>query len=421
METPTERAIAVTWKGESPRIVAALARRLGDIGLAEEVAQDALLAALEQWPRSGIPDNPGAWLMAAAKHRAINHFRRGKLLERKHEELGRELELEERAVPSLEDAIDDDIGDDLTRLIFTACHPMLSTESRVALTLRLLGGLSTVEIARAFLVPEPTMAQRLVRAKRTLADAGVPFEVPRGPDREARLASVLEVIYLIFNEGHTATEGSDLSRPELSEEALRLGRILSELTPDEPEVLGLLALMELNESRASARTDGAGDPVLLLVQDRSLWDRAAIERGLAALARAEARPEAPGPYRLQAAIHACHARAVTADMTDWRRISELYELLLALTRSPVVALNRAVAVGMADGAAAGLALLDALDGEPTLARYHLLPAARADLLAKLDRAEEARSEFERAASLTTNERQRERLLARARALNPRAS
>lgn len=421
METSTERAILLTFKAESPRIIAALARRLGDVGLAEELTQDALLSALEQWPDIGVPENPGAWLMAAAKYRAINHFRRRKLLDRKHDELGRELEVEERKVPKLEDAIDDDIGDDLARLIFTACHPVLPTESRVALTLRLLGGLTTTEIARAFLVPEPTMAQRIVRAKRTLSDAGVPFEVPRGPERAQRLASVLEVIYLIFNEGHTATAGADLSRPDLAADALRLGWVLAELTPDEPEVLALCALMELTASRTAARVDDAGDPVLLLQQDRSLWDRAAIERGLGALARADALPGAPGPYRLQAAILACHARATTAEATDFARIAELYGELLALTRSPVVALNRAVAVGMADGPAAGLALLDALRTEPALERYPFFPAARAELLVKLERSEEASTEFERAASLTTNERQRERLLARARALDPRAS
>jgi RNA polymerase sigma factor (sigma-70 family) len=419
--TPTESAIQATFKLESPRIIAALARRLGDVGIAEELAQDALLSALEQWPRSGVPENPAAWLMAAAKNRAINHFRRKSVLERKHVELANELVAEEQAMPRLEDAIDDDIGDDLTRLIFTACHPVLSTEARVALTLRLLGGLTTSEIARAFLVPEPTMAQRIVRAKRALSDASVPFEVPRAPERAERLASVLEVIYLIFNEGHTATSGGELSRPDLAEEALRLGRVLAELTPEEPEAHALSALMELNASRTAARIDAAGDPVLLLAQDRSLWDQAAIARGLSALARAEASPEPTGPYRLQAAILACHARAQTADATDFRRIASLYGELLALTRSPVVALNHAVAVGMAEGPGAGLLLLDALVGEPALERYHLLPAARADLLVKLERPEEARREFERAASLTSNERQRERLLARARLLNPPAS
>ncbi len=421
VESPTERAIQATFKAESPRIVAFLARRLGDVGMAEELAQDALLSALEQWPRSGVPDNPGAWLMAAAKHRAINHFRRQHMLERKHRELGQELEAEERDVPRLEDELDDDIGDDLTRLIFTACHPVLSTEARVALTLRLLGGLTTGEIARAFLVPEPTMAQRIVRAKRTLSDAGVPFEVPRGPELAARLASVLEVIYLIFNEGHTATAGAELSRPELAEDALRLGHVLAGLMPEEPEAHALCALMELNASRAAARVDAAGDPVLLLAQDRSLWDAQAIARGLAALARAGELPGPPGPYRLQAEILACHARATAAEETDFHRISSLYRELFALTGSPVVALNRAVAVGMADGPGAGLALLDELASEPALERYPFLPAARADLLVKLERPDEARREFERAASLTTNERQRERLLARARALNPRAS
>jgi RNA polymerase sigma factor (sigma-70 family) len=387
-----------------------------DVGLAEELAQDALVAALERWPQSGIPDNPGAWLMAAAKRRAIDLLRRGKMLERKHAELGHALEAEqETAAPDLDAALDDDIGDDLLRLVFTACHPLLATEARVALTLRLLGGLTTEEIARAFLVPEPTIAQRIVRAKRTLAEARVPFEVPRGADRAARLSSVLEVLYLIFNEGYAATAGDDWMRPALCEEALRLGRILAELAPLEPEVHGLVALMEIQASRFAARTGPSGEPVLLLDQNRARWDQLLIGRGLAALERAEALGGAQGPYALQAAIAACHARARMPAETDWPRIAPLYEALARLAPSPVVELNRAVALAMAFGPAAGLDLVDALMSEPSLKTYHLLPSVRGDFLAKLDRFEEARAEFERAASLTRNAREGALLLERARA------
>jgi RNA polymerase sigma factor (sigma-70 family) len=412
----THRAIDAVWRIEQAKLIAGLARMVRDVGLAEELAQDALVAALERWPEQGIPDNPGAWLMATAKHRAIDRLRRNKLAERKHEELGHELAVEqETGGPDLDAALDDDIGDDLLRLMFTACHPLLSTEARTALTLRLIGGLTTDEIARAFLVPEPTVAQRIVRAKRSLAEARVPFEVPRGDDRAARLSSVLEVIYLVFNEGYTATAGDDWVRPALCEEALRLGRILAELVPQEPEVHGLVALMEIQASRLRARIGPSGEPVLLLDQDRARWDQLLIRRGLAALERAEALDSAPGPYALQAAIAACHARARTGAETDWARIAALYEALARLTPSPVVELNRAVAVAMAFGPAAGLELVDALAAEPLLAGYHLLPSVRGDLLAKLGRAEEARVEFERAASLTRNARERELLLARAAA------
>ena len=412
----THRAIDAVWRIEQAKLIAGLARMVRDVGLAEELAQDALIAALERWPEQGIPDNPGAWLMATAKHRAIDRLRRNKLAERKHEELGHELAVEqETGGPDLDAALDDDIGDDLLRLMFTACHPLLSTEARTALTLRLIGGLTTDEIARAFLVPEPTVAQRIVRAKRSLAEARVPFEVPRGDDRAARLSSVLEVIYLVFNEGYTATAGDDWVRPALCEEALRLGRILAELVPQEPEVHGLVALMEIQASRLRARIGPSGEPVLLLDQDRARWDQLLIRRGLAALERAEALDSAPGPYALQAAIAACHARARTGAETDWARIAALYEALARLTPSPVVELNRAVAVAMAFGPAAGLELVDALAAEPLLAGYHLLPSVRGDLLAKLGRAEEARVEFERAASLTRNARERELLLARAAA------
>jgi len=417
----THRAIDAVWRIESPRLIAGLARIVRDVGLAEDLAQDALVAALERWPESGVPDNPGAWLMATAKHRAIDQLRRKSLLERKHAELGHELEArQETATAELDAAIDDDIGDDLLRLVFTACHPVLSTEARVALTLRLLGGLTTEEIARAFLVPTPTVAQRIVRAKRTLAEAQVPFEVPRGAELAARLSSVLEVIYLIFNEGYSATAGDDWMRPALCEDAARLGRILVGLVPNEPEVHGLVALMEIQASRSGARIGPSGEPILLLDQDRGRWDQLLIRRGLAALARAEELGGALGPYALQAAIAACHARAHTPEETDWARIAALYAALAALAPSPVVELNRAVAVAMAFGPAAGLELVDALSSEPLLKGYHLLPSVRGDLLAKLGRHDEARAEFERAASLTRNARERELLMERA-AVSARAS
>ncbi len=388
-----------------------------DVGLAEDLAQDALVAALEQWPESGIPRNAGAWLMAAAKNRAIDHFRRSKLLDRKHEELGQDLERRQASiVEQLESALDDDVGDDLLRLIFTACHPVLSPESRAALTLRLLGGLTTDEIARAFLVPEPTIAQRIVRAKRTLAREGVPFEVPRGRDRDERLSSVLEVIYLIFNEGYSATAGDDLMRPGLCEDALRLGRVLAARAPEEPDVHGLVALMEIQASRAAARVDAQGAPVLLLDQDRSRWDQLLIRRGLAALERAEQLGGAGGPYALQAAIAACHARAKAAYQTDWPRIAALYAALVQRLPSPVVELNRAVAVAMAFGPQDGLAIVDGLMKDPSLQSYHLLPSVRGDLLARLGRREEASVEFERAATLTRNTRERDILVERARTL-----
>ncbi len=413
-ETATQRAIDAVWRMESPRLIAALACMVRDVGRAEDLAQDALVAALEKWPESGVPDNPGAWLMAAAKRRAIDQFRRDAMLERKHAELGRELE-ERLEPPDLDAALDDDVGDDLLRLMFTACHPVLSMEARVALTLRLLGGLTTEEIARAFLVPVKTIAQRIVRAKRTLAEAQIPYEVPRGAELGARLSSVLEVIYLVFNEGYSATAGDDWLRPALCEDALRLGRILAELEPQEPEVHGLVALMEIQASRSHARVGPGGEPVLLLDQDRGRWDRLLIRRGLAALERARSLGGALGPYALQAAIAACHARARTATETDWARIVALYDALVQLTPSPVVELNRAVAVAMAFGPAAGLELVDALAAAPSLQGYHLLPSVRGDFLAKLGRVEEARAEFERAASLTRNARERELLLERARA------
>jgi RNA polymerase sigma-70 factor (ECF subfamily) len=414
LSTEIQREIDAVWRIESPKIIAALARIVRDVGLAEDLAQDALIAALEQWPASGIPNNAAAWLMAAAKHRAIDHFRRSKMLDRKHEEIGRDLDAKQDSFArELEAALDDDVGDDLLRLIFTACHPVLSAEARAALTLRLLGGLTTDEIARAFLVPEPTIAQRIVRAKKTLAKERVPFEVPRGADRDARLASVLEVIYLIFNEGYSATAGDDWMRPELCQDALRLGRILAELVPQEPEAHGLVALMEIQVSRAAARVGKSGEPILLLDQDRTRWDRLLIRRGLAALTRAEALDGARGPYALQAAIAACHARARVPWETDWVRMAALYAALAQVTPSPIVELNRAVAVGMALGPAAGLAILEPLMAEPSLANYHLLPSVRGDLLAKLGRHEEARAEFQRAASLTKNAREKQLLLARA--------
>ena len=423
--TNIHRTIEAVWRIEAARLIAGLARMLRDVGLAEELAQDALVAALERWPQSGVPDNPGAWLMTTAKHRAIDQLRRKKLIERKHEALLHEPEFEppnERA--ELEAMLDDDIGDDLLRLIFTACHPVLSAEARAALTLRLLGGLSTDEIARAFLVPEPTMAQRIVRAKRTLADKQIPFEVPHGEERNERLASVLEVLYLIFNEGYAATSGDDWIRPELCNEAMRMGRILANLAPREPEVLGLLALMEIQASRLRARTTAAGEPILLPDQDRSRWDPLLIRRGLTALERIEKLGGAHGPYALQAAIAACHARARTVDTTDWQRIAALYASLSRVLPSPVVELNRAVAVAMASGPEAGLALVDALADEPLLRHYHLLPSVRGDLLSRLERHAEARDEFERAASLARNARERrllqERAAASAKATQPQA-
>jgi len=412
----THRAIDAIWRIESAKLIARLTRMVGDVGIAEDVAQDALVAALETWPESGVPDNPGAWLMATAKHRAIDHLRRAKRLERKHEELGLEIEeRQERAVQDLDVAIDDPVGDDLLRLVFIACHPVLSTEARVALTLRLLGGLTTEEIARAFLVPVPTIAQRIVRAKRSLTAARVPFEVPRGAELAARLSSVLAVIYLVFNEGYSATAGDAWVRPELCEDALRLGRMLAELMPGEAEVHGLVAMMEIQASRLRARVGPSGEPVLLLDQDRSRWDKLLIGRGLAALARAEQLGGPHGPYALQGAIAACHARARTPEETDWTRLTALYDALAQLTPSPVVEVNRAVAYAFAFGPAAGLEIVDAVAAEPALQEYHLLPSVRGDLLARLGRFGEARVEFERAAALTRNTRERELLLGRAAA------
>jgi RNA polymerase sigma factor (sigma-70 family) len=413
-DSGTNSIIEAVWKIEAPKLIAGLARIVRDISLAEDLAQEALVAALQRWPESGVPDNPGAWLMATAKNRAMDHFRRDQLLERKHEELGREMQVRELAVPDFDTAIDDDISDDLLRLIFTACHPVLSTDARVALTLRLLGGLTTQEIARAFLATEPTIAQRIVRAKRTLTEARVPFEVPRGWDRAARLSSVLEVIYLIFNEGYAATAGEDWMRPALCEEALRVGRILAELVPQEAEVHALVALMEIQASRSKARVGSSGEPVLLLDQNRAQWDQLLIRRGLTALHRAEELGSKLGPYALQASIAACHARAHTAQETDWPRIAGLYSELGQLTPSPIVELNRAVAVAMAFGPLAGLEIVDSLTAEPSLKSYHLLPSVRGDLLKKLGRLAEARAEFERAAALTHNARERRLLLERAR-------
>jgi RNA polymerase sigma factor (sigma-70 family) len=413
----THRAIDAVWRIESARLIAGLARIVRDVGVAEELAQDALVVALEKWPETGVPDNPGAWLMTTAKHRAIDHFRRNKLLERKHEELGRELKSQQDlAMANFDTAnLDDDIEDDLLRLVFVSCHPVLSTEGRVSLTLRLLGGLTTQEIARAFLVPEPTVAQRIVRAKRTLTEARVPFEVPRGPDLAARLSSVLEVIYLIFNEGYSATAGEDWMRPALCEDALRLGRILAGLVPKVAEVHGLVALMEIQASRIHARVGPKGEPILLLDQNRTRWDHVLIRRGLAALQRAEDLGGGLGPYALQAAIAACHARARTAAETDWERIAALYDALAQLMPSPIVELNRAVAIAMAFGAAAGLELIDTIASEPSLKSYHLLPSVRGDFLFKLGRFAEAQAEFQRAASLTRNARERAFLLDRAAA------
>ncbi|HVZ73856.1 MAG TPA: RNA polymerase sigma factor [Polyangia bacterium] len=422
MAADVHGAINAIWRIESPKLIAGLARLTRDVGLAEELAQDALVTALERWPETGVPDNPGAWLMTTARNRGLDQLRQRKLAARKHEELGRDTEArQDMGANDIEAAADDDIGDDLLRLVFTSCHPVLSMDARVALTLRLLGGLTTDEIARAFLVPEPTIAQRIVRAKRTLAAANVPFEVPRGDDLAARLASVLEVIYLIFNEGYAATAGDDWMRPGLCDDALRLGRVLASLAPREPEAHGLVALMEIQASRAAARTGPNGEPILLLAQDRRRWDRLLIRRGLDALARAEELASQPGPYTLQAAIAACHARAATAADTDWRRIVGRYDALFAVAPSPIVALNRAVAVSMADGPAAGLALVDELADEPVFAGYHLFPSVRGDLLAKLGRGAEARAEFERAAGLTRNARERALLLERAAALNGRRS
>jgi len=415
--TDLHRVVDAVWRMESARIVGALTRVTGDVGLAEELAQDALVAALEQWPETGVPAKPGAWLMATAKHRAIDSFRRTVRLERRTAELGRELQ--EADEPDWAAALDEVVEDDVLRLVFISCHPVLSREARVALTLRLIGGLTTDEIARAFLVAESTVAQRIVRAKRTLSAARVPFEVPSGADFTARLASVLEVIYLVFNEGYSATAGQDLVRPALCQEALRLGRVLAALTPAEPEVHGLVALMEIQASRLRARVDDAGEPVLLTDQDRRRWDRVLINRGLVALERAQQSGAALGPYGLQAAIAACHARARSVEDTDWPEIAALYEALAALTSSPVVELNRAVAVSRAYGPAAGLELADALTDVPALRGYHLLPTVRGDLLLQLGRRDEARAEFERAASLTRNERERALLLDRAASCGPR--
>ena len=417
----THRAIEAVWRIESAKVIAHVARLVRDVGLAEELAQDALVSALEHWPADGLPDNPAAWLMTTAKNRALDRLRADALHARKHEELSADLDaMQAHITPDFVDALDaarqDDIGDDLLRLVFTACHPVLSTDARVALTLRLLGGLTTDEIARAYLVPEPTIAQRIVRAKRTLTEARVPFEVPRAAALPERLASVLEVIYLVFNEGYSATAGDDWMRPALCAEAQRLGRIVAELVPDAAEVHGLVALMEIQASRTHARTDAQGRPVLLLAQDRGRWDPLLIRRGFAALARAEALGGARGPYALQGALAACHARARTPEATDWAQIVTLYDALAQVAPSPVVELNRAVAVGMAFGPAAGLEIVDALVAEPRLANYHWLPSVRADLLAKLGRDAEARAEFERAAGMTRNARERELLLARAAAL-----
>ena len=416
MISDTQHAIHAVFRIESARLIAGLARMVRDVGLAEELAQDALVAALEHWPVSGVPDNPGAWLMATAKRRAIDELRRNKRWQKKQEAVGHEIEARaEFAAPDLDAALDDDVGDDLLRLVFTSCHPILSTESRVALTLRLLGGLTTEEIARAFLTPEATIAQRIVRAKRQLTESGVPFEVPRGAELAARLSSVLEVVYLIFNEGYSATAGEDWMRPALCEDALRLGRILAELSPSEPEVHGLVALMEIQASRSAARVGPGGEPILLLEQNRARWDQLLIRRGLSALRRAEELGGAGGPFALQAAIAACHARARTPEATDWARIATLYYTLSVRAPSPIVELNRAVAVSMAFGPEAGLRITDPLLGEPSLHAYHLLPAVRGDLLSKLERFEEARVELERAASLTRNARERALLRERAAA------
>lgn len=418
----TRRSIEAIWHIEAAKVIGRVARIVHDIGLAEEFAQDALVAALEHWPMAGVPDNPGAWLMTTAKRRALDHLRHNRLAASRALELGYELDfrhevLSEEISEQVDAALDDDIGDDLLRLIFTACHPVLSPEARCALTLRVMGGLTTEEIARAYLKPEPTIAQRIVRAKRTLAAARVPFEVPRGPELLQRLASVLEVIYLIFNEGYAATGGTDWMRPALSDEALRLGRVLAGLLPDESEVLGLVALMEIQASRFPARVSASGEPILLLDQDRTRWDRLLIRRGLDALAKAEALPGPLGPYALQAAIAACHARALSVEQTDWARIAAIYDALAQIAPSPVISLNRAVAISMAFGPAAGLELVDGLLNEPDLNNYHLLPSVRGDLLVRLERHAEAGAEFERAASLTQNARERAFLLGRASRCN----
>ena len=414
MPTDAHGAIDAIWRIESPKLIAALTRVVRDVAIAEDLAQDALVAALEQWPESGIPENPGAWLMATAKHRAIDLFRRNAMAGRKHEDLGRDYNVREQTMPDLDSSLDDPIGDDLLRLIFIACHPVLPKEARVALTLRLLGGLTTDEIARAFVSSEPTIAQRIVRAKRTLAEKRVPFEIPRGRELNNRLASVLEVIYLIFNEGYTATAGDDWMRPSLSEEALRLGRVLAELAPNEPEVHGLVALMEIQASRSAARIGPNGEPILLMDQNRAKWDRLLIQRGLAALERARQLGLDPGPYRVQAEIAACHARAGEAQQTDWNQIVALYGRLAEIMPSPIIELNRAVAVSMASGPEKALEIVDGILGDPRLDNYHLLPSARANFLKKLGRLAEARIEFERAAAMTRNEQERKLLLQKAR-------
>jgi RNA polymerase sigma factor (sigma-70 family) len=413
MPADPHRAILAVWRIEQPRLITSLARMLRDVPLAEELTQDALVAALERWPATGVPERPGAWLMATAKRRALDHLRRGRMLDRKHAMVVRELEAEQQAMPDWDSALDDDIGDELLRLIFTACHPCLSREGRTALALRMICGLTTEEIARAFLLPEATIAQRIVRAKRTLSDSGLAYETPRGDELAARLASVLEVVYLIFNEGYTAARGEDWQRPQLCNEALRLGRMLTAIAPQEPEALGLLALMELNASRTAARTDAAGEPILMLEQDRALWDQLQIRRGMQALGRARQLGGAGGVYALQAAIVACHAQARAAGDTDWPRIAELYTELAALVRSPIVELNRAIAVGMAEGPQVGLAIVDGLMSEPALKTYHLLPSVRGDLLLKLGRHEEARAAFEAAAAMAGNRREQDFLKRRA--------
>jgi RNA polymerase sigma factor (sigma-70 family) len=407
------RAILAVWRIEQPRLITSLARLLRDVPLAEDLTQEALVAALERWPATGVPEKPGAWLMATAKHRALDHLRRGRMLERKHELIARDLEEEQQAVPDLDSALDDDIGDELLRLIFTACHPRLSREARTALALRMICGLTTEEIARAFLLPEPTIAQRIVRAKRTLSESGLAYETPRGEELSARLFSVLEVVYLIFNEGYTAARGQDWLRPELSNEALRMGRVLTSIAPHEPEAHGLLALMELNASRMAARTDALGEPILMLDQNRALWDQIQIRRGMRALGRARELGGAGGSYALQATIIACHAEAATAGDTDWPRIAGFYAELGAVVRSPIIELNRAVAVGMAEGPEAGLAIVDRLVREPALKSYHLLPSVRGDLLYRLGRYEEAGAAFEAAATLAGNKRERDLLMRRA--------